>query len=104
MAKKILGIAILGVLLALTTPVAVFAQDFTGGTVIAQGVNTYTVTITGHNPHTGQTITRSYSFDINFGRLGAGGAAQARAQARAQATHRFERENPGFQIRNVQSR
>ena len=55
-------------------------------------------------PQQPETITRTYTFDVpTSGQAGGGAAATARAQAEAQATERFRRENPGFEIRNVQS-
>ena len=54
-------------------------------------------------PSSGETITRSYTYNApSSGQAGAGAAAQARAQIVAQATDRFQRENPGFQIRNTE--
>ena len=98
MAKKILGIAMLGVLLAFAAPVAVLAQDFTNGTILAQAQGTITVTITGRNSR-GETITRRFTESVpTAGQAGGGAAAVARSAAVSRAEQRFLRENPGFQI------
>jgi hypothetical protein len=104
MTKRVFWMVMLGVLLAFTAPVAVSAQDFTNGTVLTQGFGTITVTITGRNRNTGATITRTYSFNVpTSGQAGAGAAAVARAEAESKASQRFMAENPGFEIRSVQS-
>ena len=51
-----------------------------------------------------ETITRSYTFDVpTSGQAGGGAAALARSQAVAEASERFRRENPGFEIRNSET-
>jgi len=53
---------------------------------------------------TGETITRIFTFSVPTGGQAGGGASSvAKAEAEANATERFRRENPGFEIRNVQS-
>ena len=50
------------------------------------------------------TITRTYTFNVpTSGQAGGGASATAKAEAEANATERFRRENPGYEIRNVQS-
>jgi hypothetical protein len=105
MAKRIFWVGMLGILLTFTAPVIVSAQDFTDGTILVQAQGTITVTITGRNPNTGETITRTYYFNVpTSGQAGGGAAAVAKAEAESKAMQRFEREYPGFQIRNIQSR
>jgi hypothetical protein len=54
--------------------------------------------------NTDATITRTYSFNVpTSGQAGGGAAAVAKAEAEANATERFRRENPGYEIRNIQS-
>jgi hypothetical protein len=53
---------------------------------------------------TNTDITRTYSFNVpTSGQAGGGASAVAKAEAEANATERFRRENPGYEIRNVQS-
>jgi hypothetical protein len=55
-------------------------------------------------PSTDTTITRTYTFDVpTSGQAGGGASATAKAEAEANATQRFRTENPGYEIRNVQS-
>jgi hypothetical protein len=54
--------------------------------------------------NTNETITRTYTFNVSTsGQAGAGAAAVAKSQAEADAAERFRRENPGYEIRNIQS-
>ena len=104
MKNMALLVGILAIVLAFSAPVTVLAQDF-NGTILVQAQGTITVTITGRNPRTGETITRAYTERVSTaGQAGAGASAVARSEAEARAIARFERENPGFQIRNIQSR
>jgi hypothetical protein len=51
-----------------------------------------------------ETITRFYIFNVpTSGQAGGGAAAVARSEAEASATEQFRLENPGFEIRNIQS-
>jgi ABC-type glycerol-3-phosphate transport system substrate-binding protein len=81
--KNGLFLGMLAIMLVFTAPVAVYAQDFTNGTILAQAQS---------------TITRSYTYDFP-----AGASAVARQQIVATATARFERENPGYSVRNVET-
>jgi len=54
-------------------------------------------------PPANQTITRTYSYNVSSaGQAGGGAAAQVRAQNVADASERFRRENPGYEIRNTE--
>ena len=84
-------------------PIQVFPGDSQGGGGAQQGGGTQGGggTTVAQQP---ETITRSYTFSVpTGGQAGGGAAAVARSQAEAEATERFRRENPGFEIRNVQS-
>ena len=81
--RNVLLLGVLAMVLAFMAPVAVSAQDFTDGIILAQAQS---------------TITRSYTYNFP-----AGASALARAEIVATATARFERENPGYSIRNVET-
>jgi len=55
-------------------------------------------------PQQPETIIRSYTFNVpSSGQAGGGAAAIARQEAHFNAAQQFERENPGFEIRNIQT-
>jgi len=81
--KNALFLGILALMLVFSAPVAVYAQDFANGTILTQAQS---------------TITRSYTYNFP-----AGASAVARAEIVATATARFQRENPGYDVRNVET-
>ena len=92
-------------------PIQVFPDGSGGGGSSGGGSSSGGSGSTGGNapsapqtPSAGTTITRSYTFDVHTaGQAGGGAAAVARAEAEANASQRFRTENPGYEIRNVQS-
>jgi len=98
MKKKALPVGMLAMLLAFAAPVAVSAQDFNDGTILAQQAQgNITVVVTGWNPNTREEIIRTYSFPVTLNRWGSP-IERDRMQAQNRARSLFQAQYPGFLI------
>ena len=97
MAKKLLFLGMLGIVLAFAVPATVFAQDFTGGTILAQttgsGIKNYVVTIEGWwvgpagDPRARTPVYGTYSI-----------SARSESEALSEARSRFKNQYPQYRI------
>ena len=93
--RNVLLLGMLAMVLAFMAPVAVSAQDFTDGIILAQAQSTIIVRVTGWNQYTNEERTSSYSFTVSSGGLA---GERDRNEAQLRARRLFLAENPGFVV------